>query len=93
MKQVKDIEIEDLSWHEFKKLFWKNYFSERYYNSKVKEFYELIMGSMTNEEYMNKFLELLGYVLYLKYEKAKVQFFFSEFPLAFLDRIEYVEPR
>ena len=48
---------------------------------------------MTNEEYTTKFLELLMYVLYLKYEKAKVQWFVSGFPLAFRDRIEYDEPR
>ena len=71
----------------------KKNFSKSYYNSKAKEFYELKMGSMTYEEYTTKFLELLRYVLYLKYEKAKVQRFVSGFPLAFRDRIEYDEPR
>lgn len=42
---------------------------------------------------MTKFLELLTYVPYLIYEKAKVQIFFSSFPLAFRDRIEYDEVR
>ena len=50
------------------------------------------MGSMTNEEYMTNFLELLRYVPYLKDEKAKVQIFFSGLPLAFRDQIEYDEP-
>jgi len=31
------------------------------------------MGSMTDEEYMTMFLELLRYILYLIDEKAKVQ--------------------
>ena len=51
------------------------------------------MGLITNEEYMTKFLELLRYVPYLKDEKVKVKIFFSGFPLAFRDRIEYDEPR
>ena len=66
--------------------------SERYYDSKSKEFYDLKMGSMTDEEYTTKFLELLRYVPYLKYDKGKVHIFVSGFPLAFRDRIEYDEP-
>ena len=50
------------------------------------------MGLMTNEEYMTKFLDLLKYVSYIKYNKAKVQWFFNDFPLAFRDQIEYDEP-
>jgi len=56
---------------------------ERYYDSIAKELYELKMGLMTNEEYMNKSLELLKYVLYLKNEKAKVQRFVNGLSLAF----------
>lgn len=51
------------------------------------------MGSMKDEECMNKFMELLKYVQYLKDEKAKVQIFVSEFPLPFIDWIEYDEPQ
>jgi len=51
------------------------------------------MGSMTNEEYMTKFLELLRYVPYITNEKAKFERFVSGFPLAFRDQIEYDEPR
>lgn len=43
--------------------------SERYYDNKAKEFYELKIGSMIDEEYMTKFLELLRYVSYIKDEK------------------------
>ena len=66
---------------------------ERYCNKKSKELCELKMGSMTNEEYMTKFPELLRYVSYLKDERAKVHIFFNGFPLAFKDRIEYDEPQ
>lgn len=46
---------------------------------------------MKDEEYMNKFLELLRYVMYLTYENDKFQIFFSGFPLVFRDQIEYDE--
>ena len=51
------------------------------------------MGSMIDEEYTIKFLELLRYVLYIIDEKAKVQIFVIGFPLAFRDWFEYDEPR
>lgn len=66
MTHVRGINIEELSWHEFKRLFKKKYLSERYYDNKAKEFYELNMGYMTDEEYTTKFLEFLRYVPYLK---------------------------
>ena len=93
VKQIRDIRTYDLSWWEFKILFRKNYLSERYYDSLAKQFYELKMGSMTDEEYTTKFLELLRYVLYLTNEKTKVQRFVSGLPLVFRDQIEYDEPR
>ena len=45
------------------------------------------------EEYANKFLELLRYVRYIKYEKVKIQRFLSGFPQSYKDRIEFYEPR
>jgi len=93
VKWVRDINTEDLSWHDFKRLFRKKYILERYYDNKAKELYELKMGSMTDEEYTTKFLELLRYLPYLKDEKSKVQSFVSRSPLTFRDRIEYDEPR
>ena len=56
VKWVRDIKMDDLSWHEFKRLFRKKYLSQRCYNSKAKELYELKMGSMIDEEYTTKFL-------------------------------------
>lgn len=77
-----------MSWHEFKRLFKKKYFSERYYDRKAKEFYELKMRSMKDKEYMINFLELLRYVLYLKDEKTKFHRFINGRPLAFKDQSE-----
>ena len=67
--------------------------SESYYDGKAKELYELRMGSMTDEEYITKFLDLLRYVPYLKDEKAKIQRFVNGFPLAFKYEIEFDEPQ
>jgi hypothetical protein len=54
--------------------------SERYFDKKAKEFYELKLGQLTMEEYVNKFLDLLKYVPYIKEEKAKAQRFISGLP-------------
>jgi len=51
------------------------------------------MGSMTDEEYTSRFLELLRYVPYLKEEKANIHRFVSGFHVAFKDVIEFNEPR
>ena len=59
----------------------------------MKEFYEIKMGSMTNDEYSNRFLEFLRYVRCFKEEKAKIQRFVSGLLVAFKDRIEFDEPR
>jgi len=66
---------------------------ERYFNDRTKEFYELKMGSMTDDEYTSRFLELLRYVPYLKEEKAKIQRFVIGLLVAFKDKIEFNEPR
>ncbi len=47
VKNVKGIHEEDLTWHAFERLFKEKYLSERYYDEKAKDFYELWMGSMT----------------------------------------------
>jgi len=70
-----------LSWDDFERLFKKKYLSERYYDGKSKEFYEIGMGFMTNEEYTTKFMELLRYFPYLKDEKEKIHRFIKRLPL------------
>jgi len=56
-----------------------------YYDYRAKEFYELRMGSMTDDEYISRFLELLRYVPYLRDEKSKVQRFINGLPVAYRD--------
>jgi hypothetical protein len=73
LKNVKGIHEEDLSWEWFEKYFRKKYLSEKYFNKKTKEFYELKLEQRTIEAYANRFLELLRYVPYIKAEKVKVQ--------------------
>lgn len=91
--QHKCIQEDDFIWDEFERLFKKNYLSKRYYYDRAKEFYELQMGSVTDDEYTRRFLELLRYVPYLKEEKAKLQRFTSGFPTTCIDWIEFDEPR
>ena len=47
------------------------------------------MGSMTNDEYTSRFLELLRYVPYLKKKKANIQRFINGLPTTYRDRIEF----
>ena len=75
------------------KYFKKKYLSDRYYDDKIKEFHELRLGQQTMEEYANKFLELLRYVRYIKYEKAKIQCLLSGLPQSYKHRIDFYEPR
>ena len=42
-------------------------------NRKVNEFHQLRMGSMTMDVFINRFLDMLHYVLYIKDEKVKIQ--------------------
>jgi hypothetical protein len=46
-----------VTWKEFKKHFEKKYLAKRYYDKKMKEFFELKLGSMTIDEYERIFLE------------------------------------
>jgi hypothetical protein len=73
LRNVKGIHEKDLSWKQFEKYFKKKYLSEKYYDGKTKEFYELKLGQLTIDEYINKFLELMRYVPYIKDEKVKMQ--------------------
>jgi len=69
VNNIRGIQKEELTWSEFEILFKKKYLSERYYDSREKDLYEFKMGSMTEEEYTSRFLELLRYVPYIKEEK------------------------
>ena len=45
---------------------------EHYYEIKMKEFFELKLGTMTMDEYENRFFELLKCVDFIKDEKVKI---------------------
>lgn len=55
--------------------------SRRYYDERAKAFYEMNMGSMIDDVYTSRFLELLRYVPFLRDEKEKIQKFISGFPI------------
>jgi hypothetical protein len=81
LKNVKGIHEEDLSWKQFEKHFKKNYLLEKYFDGKTKEFYELKLGHLIIEEYVNKFLEMLRYVTYIKGKSATIyQWVTSDLP-------------
>lgn len=77
VKSVKGIWEQVLIWEEIKRLFKKKYLPEMYDDIKVEEFYEMEMGSMIDDEYTRRFLELFTYVPYLKGEKANIRRFIS----------------
>ena len=66
--------------------------SEKYFDGKNREFYELKLGQLTIDEFINKFLELMRYVPYIKDEKVKMKWFISGMPRSFRDKIEFDEP-
>ena len=74
-KKVKKINERNIIWKQFQKYFKQKYLSDEYYDDKIKEFHELILGHQTMEDYANKFLELLRYVRYIKDEKVKIRRF------------------
>jgi hypothetical protein len=49
LRNVKGIHDKDLSWKQFEKYFKKKYLSEKYFDGKTKEFYELRLGQLTIE--------------------------------------------
>jgi hypothetical protein len=90
--QVQDIRHKNVTWKEFKKHFEKKYLTKRYYDKKMKEFFELKMGSMTIDEYERIFLELLKYFSFIKVETVKIQRYLSGMPSFINDKIQYVYP-
>jgi hypothetical protein len=90
--QVQHIVEKSVTWKEFKKYFENKYLNKRYYDKKMKEFFELKLGSTTIDEYERRFLELLKYVSFIKDEKAKIQRYLSGFPSFISDKIQYDYP-
>ena len=71
----------------------KNICWKRFFDRKVKEFHEICMGSMTMDAFINRFLDLLHYVPYIKEEKVNIQQFLGFLPLSFWDWIEFDMPK
>ena len=67
--------------------------SGRLLNGKVKEFHELRMGSMTMEAFINRFLDMLHYLPYIKEKNLNIQHFFGCLPPNFRERIEFDIPK
>ena len=80
LKLEKVLKEKQWEWSDFKKYFKKQYLSEIYYERKTKFFYELQLGEMTMEDLINKFLELLRFVPYIRECKVKIQWFLSYLP-------------
>jgi predicted AlkP superfamily phosphohydrolase/phosphomutase len=93
LKQAKNLDDKIISWRQFKGYFQEKYLSKHYYERKMKEFFELKLGTMTMEEYKKRFFELLKYVDFIKVEKVKIQIFMSGLPSFYSDKIQYDNPK
>jgi len=77
-----------MEWLEFNKYFEKQYLSEKYYETKTKEFYELRLGQMSMDDIINKFLDILILLPCIKEDKVKIQSFLSYLPQYYKEKIE-----
>jgi hypothetical protein len=91
--KVQHIIEKDISWKEFKRYFKKKYLTKRYYDRNMKDFFELMLGNMTIDEYKRRFLELLSYVPFIKDETVKIQRYLSGLPPSIGDNIQYDDPK
>jgi hypothetical protein len=91
--QVQHIKEKNVTWKEFNKHFQNKYLTERYYDKKMKELFELNLGSVTINEYERFFLELLKYVSFIKDETFKIQRYLSGMPYFISDKIQYDDPK
>jgi hypothetical protein len=85
--KVQCIRENNVTWNEFKRHFDKKYLTKRYYEKKMKEFFELKLGSMTIDEYERRFLEFLKYVPFNKEHIVKIQRYLSGFPSFISEKI------
>jgi hypothetical protein len=85
--QVQHIYEKKVTWREFKRYFQKKYLTMRYYDKKMKEFFESNLGSMMIDEYERIFLELLKYVAFIKDEQVKIHRYLSGISLFISDNI------
>jgi hypothetical protein len=91
--QVKHVKEKNVTWREFKRHFEKKYLNKRYYDKKMKAFFEVKLGSMSIDEYERIFLELLKYVPFIKDDTIKIQRYLSGIPSFISDKIQYDDPK
>ena len=87
MKHTKKDELREIRWSKFRKIFQDKYMSEIFLDRKVKEFHNLCMGSMTMDDFINIFLDMLRYVPCIKDKKVKIQSFLVCLPPNFSETI------
>jgi hypothetical protein len=85
--QVQHIKDKSVTWREFKKYFEKKYLTKRYSDKKMKELFELNLGSMIIDEYERRFIELLKYVSFINDETTKIQRYLSGLPSLISEKI------
>jgi hypothetical protein len=93
LKQDNHLDEKNISWRWFNEYFQEKYFSKHYYERKMKDFFELKLGSMEMDEYEKRLFELLKYVDFIKDEKVKIQRFLSGLPSFYNEKIQYDNPR
>jgi hypothetical protein len=91
--QVQHIKDKSVTLKELKKYFENKYLTNRYYDKKMKEFFELKLGSMTIDEYERRFLELLKYVSFIKDETVKIQRHLSGLSSLINENKQYDDPK
>jgi hypothetical protein len=89
---MQHIDEKNVTWREFKRYFQNKYLTKRYYDKKMKEFFELKLRSMTIDKYERRFLELLKYISFIKDEKVNIQRYLSGIPSPISDKIQYDDP-
>ena len=91
--QVQHIDEKKFTWKEFKRYFQNKYLNKRYYEKKMKDLFELKIGSMTIDKYERRLLEMLKYVCFIKEELTKIQWYLSGMPSFVSDKIKYDDPK
>jgi hypothetical protein len=66
--QVQHIDEKQITSMDFKRDFQNKYLTKSYHDMKMKEFFELKLGSMSIYEYERRFLEMLNYISLMKGE-------------------------
>jgi hypothetical protein len=89
LKKAKHLDEKRILWRNLKGYFQEKYLFENYYERKMKNFFELKLGSMTMDGYEKRFFGLLKYVDFIKDEKVKIQRFLSGSPSFYSDKIQY----